>query len=58
MKKEEIIQGKNYEQELLGSAFNFKSNNKTLESMNIFHKFKYFSKIFFIINGFNVFFKK
>ena len=29
-----------YEQELLGSIFNFKSNNKTLESMNIFHKFE------------------
>ena len=50
MKKEEIIRGKNYEQELLGSAFNFKSNNKTLESMNIFHKFKYFSNIFFYYN--------
>ena len=33
----EIIQGKYYEQELLRSIFNFKSNNKTLESMNIFH---------------------
>ena len=36
----EIIQGKNYEQELLGSIFNFDSNNKTLERMNIFHKFE------------------
>ena len=34
----EIIQGKYYEQELLGSIFNFDSYNKTLESMNIFHK--------------------
>ena len=34
----EIIQGKYYEQELLRSMFNFDSNNKTLESMNIFHK--------------------
>ena len=34
----EIIQGKNYEQELLRSIFNFDSNNKTLESMNIFHQ--------------------
>ena len=34
----EIIQGKYYEQELLKSVFNFKSNNKTLESMNIFHQ--------------------
>ena len=34
----EQIQGKYYEQELLGSVFNFKSNNKTLESMNIFHQ--------------------
>ena len=32
----EIIQGKYYEQELLRSIFNFDSNNKTLESMNIF----------------------
>ena len=30
----EIIQGKNYKQDLLGSIFNFDSNNKTLESMN------------------------
>ena len=35
-----IIQEKYYEQELLGSAFNFESNNKTLESTNIFHKFE------------------
>ena len=32
----EIIRGKYYEQELLRSIFNFDSNNKTLESMNIF----------------------
>ena len=36
----EITQGKYYEQELLRSIFNFDSNNKTLESMNIFHKFE------------------
>ena len=36
----EIIQGKYYEQELLGSVFNFKSNQKVLESMNIFHQFE------------------
>ena len=36
----EQIEGKYYEQELLRSIFNFKSNNKTLESMNIFHKFE------------------
>ena len=36
----ENYQGKYYEQELLGSMFNFDSNNKTLESMNIFHKFE------------------
>ena len=34
----EIIKGKYYEQELLRSIFNFDSNNKMLESMNIFHK--------------------
>ena len=34
----EVIQGKNYEQELLRSIFNFDSDNKTLEGMNIFHK--------------------
>ena len=34
----EIIQGKYYEQELLRSVFNFKSNQKVLESMNIFHQ--------------------
>ena len=34
-----VIQGKYYEQGLfLRSAFNFESNNKTLESMNIFHQ--------------------
>ena len=32
----EIIQGKHYEQELLRCAFNFESNNKTLERMEIF----------------------
>ena len=37
---ENIEQIKYYEQELLRSVFNFKSNNKTLESMNIFHKFE------------------
>ena len=36
----EQIEGKYYEQELLGSVFNFISNNKTLESMNIFHQFE------------------
>ena len=36
----EIVQGKYYEQELLRSIFNFDSNIKTLESMNIFHKFE------------------
>ena len=36
----EIIQGKYYEQELLSSIFDFDSNNKTLESMNVFHKFE------------------
>ena len=36
----EIIQGKYYEQELLRSIFDFDSNNKTLKSMNIFHKFE------------------
>ena len=36
----EQIEGKYYEQELLRSVFNFESNNKTLESMNIFHKFE------------------
>ena len=35
-----FIQGKYYEQELLRSIFDFDSNNKTLESMNIFHKFE------------------
>ena len=34
----EIIQGRYYDQELLRSVFNFESNTKTLESMNIFHK--------------------
>ena len=36
----EQIEGKYYKQELLRSVFNFKSNNKTLESMNIFHNFE------------------
>ena len=36
----EIIQGKFYEQELLRSVFNFESNQKVLESMNIFHQFE------------------
>ena len=40
VENKEIIQGKCYEQELLRSAFNFESNSKTLESMNIFHKFE------------------
>ena len=34
----ELIEGKYYEQELLRSVFSFKSNNKTLEIMNIFHQ--------------------
>ena len=33
----EQIEGKYYEQGFLRSVFNFKSNNKTLESMSIFH---------------------
>ena len=36
----EQIEGKYYEQELLRSVFNFKSNNKTLESMKIFHLYE------------------
>ena len=36
----EKIAGKYYEQELLRSVFNFESNNKTLESMSIFHQFE------------------
>ena len=36
----EQIEGKYYEQELLRSVFDFKSNNKTLESMNIFHRYE------------------
>ena len=39
----EQIEGKNYEQDLLRSVFNFKSNNKLLESMNIFRTAKLFS---------------
>ena len=38
----EQIEGKYYEQELLRSIFNFKSNQKVLESMNDFHKFEKF----------------
>ena len=34
----ELSEGKLYEQELLRSVLNFESNNKTLESMNIFHQ--------------------
>ena len=34
----EIIEGKFYEQELLKSEFGFESNNKVLESLNIFLK--------------------
>ena len=37
---DEQIEGKYYEQQLLRSVFNFKSNNKTLKSMNIFHQFR------------------
>ena len=36
---EELSEGKFYEQELLGSVFNFESNHKTLESMSIFQMF-------------------
>ena len=36
----ELIERKFYEQVLLGSVFNFKSNNKTLKSMNIFHRYE------------------
>ena len=48
----EIIPGKYYKQELLGSIFNFDSNNKMLESMNIFHKMEKDSNsfpIFFLL---------
>ena len=31
----EIIEGKNYEQEFLKSAFDFQSNNNVLESLDI-----------------------
>ena len=34
-------QRKYYEQELLRSVFNFESNKKVLENMNIFHQFEY-----------------
>ena len=33
----EIIEGKYYEQELLKPEFDFESNNKVLESLNIFY---------------------
>ena len=33
---EEIREGKYYEQELLKSEFDFESNNKVFESLNIF----------------------
>ena len=36
----EQIEGKYYEQELLRSVFNFKTNNKTLESLNFFHQYE------------------
>ena len=36
----EQIEGRYFEQELLRSVFNFESNNKTLESMNIFRHFE------------------
>ena len=36
----EQIEGKFYEQKLLRSIFNFKSNNKTIESMYIFHRYE------------------
>ena len=34
----EIIEGKYYEQELLKSEFDFESNNKILESLNIYRR--------------------
>ena len=43
----EIIQGEYYQQELLGSIFNFDSNNKTLESMIIFPKMSNFPIMFY-----------
>ena len=36
----EQIEGRGFEQELLRSVFNFESNNKTIESVNIFHHFE------------------
>ena len=36
----EQIEGKYYEREFLRSVFNFESNQKVLESMNIFHQFE------------------
>ena len=35
----EQIEGMYYEEERLRSVFNFKSNNRTLKSLNIFHQF-------------------
>ena len=32
----EIVEGKYYEQELLKSEFDFESNNKVLESLDVF----------------------
>ena len=39
-KNNEQIEVKYYEQQLLRSVFNFKSSNKTLESMNFFHQYE------------------
>ena len=36
----EQIEGKYYEQDFLRNVFNFESNQKVLESMNIFHQFE------------------
>ena len=36
----EQIEGKYCEQEISRSVFNFKSNSKTLESMNNFHQYE------------------
>ena len=33
----EIMEGKYYEQELFKSEFDFETNNKVLESLDIFH---------------------
>ena len=40
----EIIEGKHYEQELLKSEFDFESNNKVLEPLNIFLNINYDKK--------------